>query len=486
MASAVHLKSRTGCPCSAGPEAESIMSTTLSRPSLPILAGPIPPVEPLPFITYLRTVRRNLIEALDETMYRKPIIRQRSAFSPSFIVSAPAGLRRVLLDNAANYPKAPVEHRILGPAMGNGLILSEGDTWRAHRRIMAPAFDHRTNETYAPVMVDAALRLATRWQALPASATVEVSHDMMELTLDIISRSMFAADSDSIVGIIREGSDRYQDAMMVGLAEFIPGIGRLWSAIKGARGRAIMREFDRAMFALIEKRRHTPSAHHDLLDRLITSRDEVSGATMTAREVRDQVLTIFVAGHETTALALMWTWYLLSMHPEHEARMHAELDAVLGGRRPAWSDIPSLPYTRMILQESMRLYPPVHTLAFRQAAEADVVCGMTVPKGSLVTMIPWIIHRHRDHWTDPGRFDPERFTPEAIAQRDRLAYIPFGFGPRVCIGASFAMTEAVLILATLAQRVRLRVAPGCPVEPHALFTLRARHGMHMEVTRRAV
>ncbi len=463
------------------------MSATTSPPATPpVLAGPIPPRQPLPFVTYLRTVRRNFIEALDESMYRAPIIRQRSAFAPSFIVSAPAGLRRVLLDNAANYPKAPVEHRILGPAMGNGLILSEGDTWRAHRRIMAPAFDHRTNETYAPVMVDAALRLARRWEALPAGATVELGHDMMDLTLDIISRSMFAADSDSIKEIIRQGSDRYQDAMMVGLIEFIPGIGRLWSAFKGARGRAIMREFDRAMFALIEKRMRTPPAHHDLLDRLITSRDDVSGAGMTPREIRDQVLTIFVAGHETTALALMWTWYVLSLHPEHEARMHAELDAVLGGREPAWNDIPSLPYTRMILQESMRLYPPVHTLAFRQAMQADVLCGMPVPKGALVTMIPWIIHRHHEHWTDPGRFDPERFTPEASAQRDRLAYIPFGFGPRVCIGASFAMTEAVLILATMAQRFRLRVAANCSVEPHALFTLRAKHGMHMDVTRRSV
>jgi cytochrome P450 len=461
------------------------MSATVTPPAaLPVLAGPIPPRQPLPFFTYLRTVRRNFIEALDESMYRAPIIRQRSAFSPSFIVSAPAGLRRILLDNASNYPKAPVEHRILGPAMGNGLILSEGDTWRAHRRIMAPAFDHRTNERYAPVMVDAALRLAGRWKALPAGVTIEAARDMMDLTLDIISRSMFAADSDSIKEIIREGSDRYQDAMMVGLVEFIPGIGRLWSAFKGAQGRAIMADFDRAMFALIEQRMRTPSAHPDLLDRLITSRDDVSGAGMSAREIRDQVLTIFVAGHETTALALMWTWYLLSLHPEHEARMHSELDAVLGGRDPAWSDIPNLPYTRMVLQESMRLYPPVHTLAFRQALRADVVCGMPVPKGSLVTIIPWIIHRHREHWTDPGRFDPERFSPEAVAQRDRLAYIPFGFGPRVCIGASFAMTEAVLILATLAQRFRLRVAPDHCVEPHALFTLRAKHGMHMNVTPR--
>jgi cytochrome P450 len=217
----------------------------------------------------------------------------------------------------------------------------------------------------------------------------------------------------------------------------------------------------------------------DLLDRLIASRDDVSGTRMSPREIRDQVLTIFVAGHETTALSLMWTWYLLAMHPEHEARMHAELDSVLGGRQPAWPDVPRLTYTRMILQESMRLYPAVHTLAFRHALADDEVCGMRIPKGSLVTMIPWIIHRHRDQWQSPDRFDPERFLPEAVARRDRLAYIPFGFGPRICIGASFAMTEAVLILATLAQRFRLRVAPNCRVEPQAVFTLRAKNGMRM-------
>jgi cytochrome P450 len=297
---------------------------------------------------------------------------------------------------------------------------------------------------------------------------------------------MFAADSDSIVAIIREGSSRYQDVMMVGLVEFIPAIGRLWSACKGARGRAIMRDFNRAMFALIDARmnRQDVSENPDLLDRLIPSRDDVSGTRMGAREIRDQVLTIFVAGHETTALSLMWTWYLLAMHPEQEARMHAELDAVLGGREPAWPDVARLTYTRMILQESMRLYPAVHTLAFRHALADDEVCGMKVPKGSLVTIIPWLIHRHRDYWVNADRFEPERFTPEAIAKRDRLAYIPFGFGPRICIGASFAMTEAVLALATIAQRFRLRVAPGCRVEPQAVFTLRAKNGMHMQLDQR--
>jgi cytochrome P450 len=351
---------------------------------------------------------------------------------------------------------------------------------------MAPAFDHRTVERYAPVMVDAASKLADRWQAMGAGSEIEMGETMMALTLEIISRSMFSSDSDSIAQIVGQGSDRYQKVMMVGLLEFIPGVGPLWSAYKGVRGRAIMREFDRAVYRLIDARAKgsagsSPDGNRDLLTRLIETRDEQSGSRMNRTEVRDQVLTIFVAGHETTALALMWTWYLLAMHPAHEAMLHAELDNMLGGREPAWADVMKLTYTRMILQESMRLYPAVHTLAFRQAQQADAICGIRVPKGSLVTIIPWLLHRHREYWPNPDRFDPERFTPEASAGRDRLVYLPFGFGPRVCIGASFAMAEAVLILATLAQRFRPRLVEGHPVEPQALFTLRAKYGVKMVV-----
>ena len=463
------------------------MSATVSaNPAPPRLAGPVPPARPLPYFQYLRAIRRNFIEALDESMYRAPIIQQGTVISRSFIVNDPAGIRRVLLENATNYPKARVEHRILGPAMGNGLILSEGETWRVHRHIMAPAFDHRTIERYAPVMVDAACKLANRWAALSAGACVEMEDAMMELTLEIISRSMFTADSDAIKGIIREGSARYQQIMMVGLLEFVPGLGPLWSAWKGMRGRRMMRDFNRAMYELIAARTKNPpdSGNPDLLDHLIASRDEENGAGMTIREIRDQVPTIFVAGQEPTALALMWTWYLLAIHPEHEARMHSELDRILGGREPAWSDVAKLTCTRMILQESMRLYPAVHTLAFREARQDDIVCGTSIPKGSIVTIIPWLIHRHRTHWEDPDRFDPGRFSPEANSGRDRLAYLPFGFGPRICIGAAFAMAEAVLILATLAQRFRPRIAAGCRIEPQAIFTLRAKHGMHMQIAPR--
>jgi cytochrome P450 len=204
---------------------------------------------------------------------------------------------------------------------------------------------------------------------------------------------------------------------------------------------------------------------------------------MTAQEVRDHVITIFMAGHETTAMAMTWIWYLLSQHAAVEAKLHAELDAVLGGRTPESQDLARLAYTRMVIEESMRLYPPVHTIA-REALADDTLAGLRVPKGSAVLISPWVLHRHRRLWRDPGRFEPERFSPEQAGAHARFSYLPFGGGRRICIGAAFAMAEATLLLATIAQRFRLRLRSGHPVEPQGLITLRPRHGMQMLLERR--
>jgi cytochrome P450 len=201
---------------------------------------------------------------------------------------------------------------------------------------------------------------------------------------------------------------------------------------------------------------------------------------MSAQEVRDHVITIFLAGHETTAMALTWTWFLLSQHPTEEARLHSELDAVLGGRAPTHEDLSRLTYTRMVVEESMRIYPPVHTIA-RQANADDTLLGLKIPKGSTVMIVPWLLHRHIKLWEDPGRFDPERFSPQRAAAHARFSYLPFGGGKRICIGAAFALTEATILLATIAQRYRLRLVPGHCVEPQGLITLRARYGMKMQL-----
>jgi cytochrome P450 len=307
---------------------------------------------------------------------------------------------------------------------------------------------------------------------------------MMHATLHIISRTMFSSDSDEILDIVERGVGRYQAEVRPGLADLLElpaWLSRIGSLHRPER---IFTEFDRAIDRLLAAReRQLEAQPKDLLSRLIAARDEETGGGMTAKEVRDQVVTIFMAGHETTALALTWTWYLLSQHPAVEARLHAELEGVLAGRPPRHEDLAKLPYTRMVIEESMRLYPPAHTLS-RAAMGDDEVLGRRIPKGSQILIVPWLLHRNPRLWESPERFDPERFAPDRAASRHRFAYIPFGAGPRICIGAAFAMAEAMLILATVAQRYRLRLKPGFPVDPQGLITLRPRHGMGMMLERR--
>jgi cytochrome P450 len=313
---------------------------------------------------------------------------------------------------------------------------------------------------------------------------VDVAVAMTEATLQIISRTMFSSDSDDMVGILERSSGQFQAQMrpnimdFIGMPAWLAGLGRL-NVAKRTLG-----EFDSVIDRLIRERtRNIDNAPKDLLSRLIAARDEQTGIGMTAQEVRDHVITIFMAGHETTAMTMIWTWYLLSQHPVVEAKLHAELDAVLGGRTPTHDDVPKLTYTRMIIEESMRMYPPAHTLA-RVALADDTLCGRAIPKGATVMIVPWLLHRHMKLWQNPGQFVPERFGPEQSAQRVRFSYLPFGGGKRICIGAAFALTEATVLLATIANRCRLTLAPGHQVEPQALITLRARHGMKMRVAAR--
>jgi cytochrome P450 len=251
------------------------------------------------------------------------------------------------------------------------------------------------------------------------------------------------------------------------------------------RMNAKFRPLDAAINRLVAARREAPEgAAADLLSRLTTARGEGGDGALTDREIRDEVITIFIAGHETTAQALNWTWYLLSQHPAVEARLHAELDAALGGRTPGQDDLPKLAYTRRVIEESMRIYPTAPQLMNRVALADDEICGFKVKKGTSIIIGPWLLHHHRRLWDEPNRFDPDRFLPERSAGRHRFAYLPFGGGPRVCIGQMLAMNEAVLILAALAQRYQLRLAPGQVVQPQAEITLRPKYGLKMTLQHR--
>jgi cytochrome P450 len=246
--------------------------------------------------------------------------------------------------------------------------------------------------------------------------------------------------------------------------------------------RAHFAGMDAAIYRLIAAREQTlAEAPTDLLSRLVAAKDADDGAGLTPAEVRDEVITIFMAGYETTAVTMTWVWYLLSQHPEVEAKLHAELDAVLGDRAPDAADVPKLAYARMIIEETMRLYPPAPGISVRRALEADELCGARIRAGTQIIVSPWVLHRHRKLWNDPLRFDPERFAPEQSVNRPRFAYLPFGGGPRVCIGATLAMTEATLILAILARRFRLQLSAGQRIKLQTRITLRPRNGLKMRL-----
>lgn len=447
----------------------------------PVLPAPVPRRGRMALFEFLRTLRDNMVATYSEEAYEREIVATKILGRRRFIVSEPAAIRHVLIDNAANYQKSEITRRILEPGLGKGLITSEGETWRRHRRTIAPVFDHRSVGSYTPVMTAAAQDLLGAWDRRGAGASVEIAAAMMQVTLNIISRTMFSSDSDRILGIVERGAGRYQAKMRPNIMDFL-GFPAWLAGLPRARSvDSTLGEFDLQIERLIRTRSELAGGGTtDLLDRLIAARDEQTGGGMSAREVRDHIITIFTAGHETTAMALTWTWYLLSQHPAVEARLHAELAAVLGGRAPIAEDLARLTYTRMVIEESMRLYPPVHTIA-REALLDDTLAGHQVPRGSTVLIVPWVLHRHLKLWKDPQRFLPERFSPEQCAARPRFAYLPFGGGRRICIGAAFATAEAMVVLATIAQRYRLRLVAGRPVEPQGLITLRPRHGMKMRL-----
>jgi cytochrome P450 len=451
----------------------------------PVLAAPRPPQQRMGLLQFVRAVRDSSISTFPAEAYEKDILLRRLLWRRTFIVNEPQAIKHILLDNAANYVKADIGRRLLEPGLGRGLLTSEGERWRRHRRIMAPSFDHRSVLGYAPIMTEIASGLVEQWDRLPDGAELDVAAAMMHATLHIISRAMFSSDSDDIVDTVERGVTQYQTSVRPTFFDLIGAPDWLAGLVNPKRGRGFFDDFDRAIDRLLaERERGRDAQPKDLLARLIAARDEETGGGMTAQEVRDQVVTIFMAGHETTALALTWTWYLLAQHPAAESRLHAELDDVLGGRTPRHEDLARLPYSRMVIEESMRLYPPAHTIS-RQALGDDALLGHRIPADAAIIIAPWLLHRKPAIWTDPLRFDPERFSLERNGARHRFAYIPFGAGPRICIGMAFAMAEAVLILATIAQRCRFRLKAGHPVEPQGLITLRPRYGMRMHLLRRS-
>jgi cytochrome P450 len=397
-----------------------------------------------------------------------------------YFVNSTDGVRDVLTNHYGNFLKGGGKQRARR-FLGEGLLLSEGELHRRQRRLALPAFHRQRIAAYAAEMGAAAGRLASRWRD---GEVLDVWPEMLRLTLGIVGRTLFGADVES-------ESDEVGRAMKAATLQYrafkLPG-AKLWERLplphllRFRRGKRRLRE---VVLRLVDERRREGRDHGDLLSMLLAAEvEDGGGEAMTAEQVWDEALTIFIAGYDTTATALLWTWYALSRNPEAESRLHAELDEVLdGGGAASFEDLARLKYTERVLCESMRLYPPTWRLV-RRAVRDFPVGAHTVTEGSLVVVCQYAMHRDPRFWPDPERFDPERWTPEARSARPPYSFFPFGGGPRRCLGESFAMTESVLLLATLARRWRVRPVEGHPVEVFPEHLLRAKRGMPVRLERR--
>lgn len=461
------------------------MQSAESASPSPALAGVARPHAPLPFFRFVRSIGRNAIAGYHQSLYEDWIVPMKWLGKNHFILNDPAGIRRVLVDNAANYVKGDMEHRIAGL----GLRVDEAErldaAWHARRRILSPLFDYRIYPEYASVVSQSVLRRLDAWDAQPAGQPIEIAEAMLDLASEVIAEVLFSFQQKEIAEPLRAISSARLAEPLLDLMDFVPVVNRRRRVQRGRAAQQAAKQLAELVDRIVEGRMQNQNGRdRDLLDRLISGCDPAQRDERFRREVRSILITMFSAGHESLAQALTWTWYLLSQHPEQEQKFHDELDRVLSGRAPKSSDLDGLVYTRMVIEESMRLYPPFPMLAWREALNADELCGVPIAKGATVSIVPWILHRHQRLWENPDSFDPERFSPERTAARPRFAYLPFGAGPRVCLGAVFAMMEATIILATIAQRYRLRLVPDHRVEPQAGLILRARFGMPMMIERR--
>jgi cytochrome P450 len=461
------------------------MSETLDKPqeSPPRLrpAAPVPHDRVLSRVQVVRELGRNAVAVWGERAYRERYIYDRNWMQDFLLVNDPDGLRHILLDNVGNYVKSRQVQRTTGPALGNGLFNADGESWRFQRRTTAPMFSMRHVADFVAPMAEVAAREVARWDALPDGAAIDAADAMMRLTYAIITHTMFSDDVTVDYAAMSASFVTYLDTL--GRIDLLSTLGvPHWAPTpKRLRARCALRFFRKELGALIEKRakeiaRDPASAPKDLLTLLLTTRDPEGGALFGAGEVYDNVMTFIFAGHETTANALAWTLYLLSQFPDADARVAEEV-------RGANGDTTKLVYTRMVIEEALRLYPPAPFVS-RDSVGPDRVGPIDIRAGTSVLISPWILHRHRELWDAPDYFDPERFAPGRREKIHRFAYIPFGAGPRICIGMGFAMQEALICLSAIVSRYRLTLVEGHPVVPLARLTLRPQFGLKMRVTRR--
>jgi cytochrome P450 len=387
--------------------------------------------------------------------------------------------RQVLVEQPEKFHKPRWLKSALRPIAGEGLLTSDGDLWKQQHKLMQPAFHHRRLEAYADVMVASSMRMM---ESFVDGQLVDIEAEMAKLTLAVVVKSLFGADLPGDAGEIGKlmlaGLDAVNQRMNKALPtpSWVPTRRNLREKRALASLEALLRDF-------IQTRRASNESRDDLLSMLLAAVDEDSGARMSDRQLRDEMMTLFGAGQETTATALTWTWYLLSRHPKVEAKLREELDRVLAGRTPALADLAKLPYIEMVIREAMRLYPPAPMFA-REPIDDVTIGGYDVPKGSLIIINTYALQRDGRFFDDPEQYDPERFASGWEGRIPRYAYLPFGGGPRVCIGNAFAMMEARLILATVAQRYKLSSQSADEIRPIQLVTLRPRRPVQLRLEKR--
>lgn len=403
------------------------------------------------------------------------VVRVRMGPLCVYMLFHPDDVRWVLQEHHQNYVKGPLIGRVK-VLIGEGLFTSEGDFWRRQRRLAQPAFHRDRIAAFADTMVRCTAERLDRWAP---GTTVDVAAEMNALALTIVGRTLFGRD-------LSGDAAAAGDALRTALA-FTADYAMSWVALPIGLPLPRHREFRRAVrtletlvYEIVGARRRTGEDAGDLLSMLLAARDADTGEGMSDRQLRDEVMTFLLAGHETTAVALAWTWSLLARHPAIADRARAETLDVLGTRPPALTDLPRLPLARMVVEEAMRLYPPVWGIG-RQAIRADRIRDLELPAGAVVNLSPWVTHRHPAFWEEPERFDPDRFLPDRVRARPRFAYFPFSGGPRLCIGESFALMEAQLVMAMMLQRYHLALAPGQEVVPEPTLTVRPRDGLRMTV-----
>ncbi len=435
-----------------------------------------PPDAPLGRLAFMAAFVRNPLETLPRAVYERDVV----AYGDRVWITAPSLVRKVLLDERDRYRKLS-SIRLLGPLLGRGILTSEGAEWKWQRQAAAPMFRQQDLLRLVPAFVDATERLVARWRARPGEQAID--RDMTRVTFEVISSTLLPSTNASLGAVFERSMGGFQRAAgwslffaSTGLPGWLPRPGMLASA----RAAAALR---RATDAVLQERKSGEGKGGELLQRLIAARDPETGRSMDDTRLVDNLLTFYLAGHETTARALAWTLYLLARSPQWASLLEEEIDAVTGGAPVAPEHIEKLTLVEQVLKESMRLYPPAPILS-RQAAEDTEIGGERLRRGMSVVMPIYAIHRHRGRWRDPDVFDPSRFSAGREASIERYQYLPFGAGPRICIGMAFAMIEATAMLATLLQRVRFSALEGRDPYPVARVTLLPRGGVTLDVSPR--